>query len=397
MPDDLARKRILLDLLLDNVWPLHFLGQQDHILEICKVAESLADALQDRVLIGRVQHAYALANFFKNEYGLGEKYFLKILNQAGEHEMDDLIASTKFPLAVIYISTGRTDEAAELYSEVITTREAAGTQSDYFEELPFLPYSHSCHHLGYIRALRGNIKEAKNLIQKGSTPEIKQISNLQSRSYCTLWHSSFSCLIGEDFGILARVNEVLEIAEKTDSPIIRYLCYAAKGNAFMAIDQMKAARNFYEKALKVIAGTEHRRYLEEVYHNLIETNLALGDISAAERYYEDATPLRKLNPGRTAPRFDFLRGRLLTEGNPPDYSRADELFLESIDADESSGALVPAAQTRFHRAGLLACMGDVQSGRKLLLEIEKQFQIWDMPTWQMKCEKVLKSLPHGDG
>jgi hypothetical protein len=150
-------------------------------------------------------------------------------------------------------------------------------------------------------------------------------------------------------------------------------------------------------SLKVIAGTEHRRYLEEVYHNLIETNLALGDISAAERYYEDATPLRKLNPGRTAPRFDFLRGRLLTEGNPPDYSRADELFLGSIDADESSGALVPAAQTRFHRAGLLACMGDVQSGRKLLLEIEKQFQIWDMPTWQMKCEKVLKSLPHGDG
>ena len=397
LPDDLPRQKILLDLLLDNVWPLQFLGQQDHILKICKMAETLADALQDRVLMGRVYHAYALANFFKNEYGLGEKYFLKILSQAGDAAMEDLIESTKFPLAVNYISTGRTDEAAELYSEDIDTREAAGTQGEYFEELPFLPYSHSCHHLGYILALRGNIKEAKNLIQKGSTPEINKISNLQSRSYCTLWHSSFSCLIGEDFGVLARVNEVLEFAEKTDSPIIRYLCYAAKGNAFMAVDQMEAARNLYEKALTVIAGTEHRRYLEEVYHNLIETNLALGDISAGKRYFNDAAPLRKLNPGRTAPRFDFLKGRLLTEGGPSGYRRADELFLSSIEADETSGALVPAAQTRFYRAGLLVRMGDVESGRKLLLEIQKQFQIWDMPSWQKKCEEALNALQSEDG
>jgi predicted ATPase len=47
LPDDLARQKSLLDLLLEIVWPLHFLGQQDRILEICKVAESLAGALND--------------------------------------------------------------------------------------------------------------------------------------------------------------------------------------------------------------------------------------------------------------------------------------------------------------------------------------------------------------
>jgi class 3 adenylate cyclase/tetratricopeptide (TPR) repeat protein len=397
MPDDPARQKIMLDLLLNNVWPLNFLGQQDRILEICKVSESLADALKDRALMGRVLHAYALANFFKNEYGLSEEYYLKILNLAGNDVMDDLIGSAKFSLAVLYISTGRMNKAAELYSEVITTREAAGTQSEYLEEQPFLPYSHSCHHLGYIRALQGNIKEAKKLIRKGSTPDIKQISNLQSRSYCTLWHSSFSNLIGENYGVMERVNEVIEIAEKTDSPIIHYLCYAAKGNAFMAVDQEEAARHYYEKALQSIKGTEHKRYLEEVYHNLIEATLILDDIVAAEKYYMDVSPLLKLNPGRTGPRFDYLKGRLHSMGNSPDYASADELFKKSIDADENSGAVVLAARTKYYRADLLARTDEVESGRKLLLKIRQQFQNWNIPSWQMKCWQALKTIAPDDG
>ena len=394
LPDNLTRQKTLLDLLLEIVWPLHFLGQQDRILEICKVAESLAEALNDRVLMGKVLYAYAISYFFKNEYDLGEQYFLKILQQSDEKEMNDLIGSAKFPLAVIYISTGRLDKAAELYSEVITTREANGTQGEYLDELPFLPYSHSCHHLGYTLGLQGKISEAKILIQKGSTSEIKQISNLQSRSYCSLWHSSFSNLIGEDYGVMARVNEVIEIAEKTDSPIIRYLCYAAKGNAFMAVEQVEAARDFYEKALQAIEGTEHKRYLEEVYHNLIEAAMTLGDLAAAEKYYQDVTPLLKLNPARTAPRFDFLKGRLLAIADSPDYAGADLLFQKSIDADETSGAVVLAARTKYFQADLLARNGDVESSRALLLELQKLFQNWGIPSWQLKCEQALQMIFH---
>jgi class 3 adenylate cyclase/tetratricopeptide (TPR) repeat protein len=392
LADSRARQKTLLDLFLEIVWPLHFLGQQDRILEIWQEAESLAETLNDRILMGKVLYEYAVAYFFKNEYDLGEQYFLKILQQTGGDEMAELIDSAKFPLAVIYISTGRLGKAAELYSEVITTRETNGTQNEYLEELPFLPYSHSCHHLAYILALQGKIKEAKELIRKGSTPGIKQISNLQSRSYCSLWHSSFSYLIGEDYGVLARVNEVLEIAEKTDSPIIRYLCYAAKGNAFMVAEQMEAARNFYEKALQAIAGTEHRRYLEEVYHNLIETTLILGDISAAEQYFHDAAPLRKLNPGRTAPRFDYLKGRLLSETDSPDYAGADKFFLKSIAADETSGAVVPAEQTKFYRAVLLARLGETETSRFLLTEMQKSFENWGMLAWQLKCQRALKPI-----
>ncbi|MBE9521193.1 MAG: AAA family ATPase, partial [Proteobacteria bacterium] len=391
LPEEKIHQKELINLQLEMVWPLHFLGQQDRAIEICKVAESLAQALKDRVLMGKVFYEYALTYFFKNEYSQAEQYYLKILQQSGGNEPDEHM-SVKFPLAVTYISTGRWDKAAELYSEVITTREANGTQNDYLEEQPFLPYSHSCHHLAYIRGLQGNIKEARELIQKGSTPEIKQISNLQSRAYCSLWHSSFSYLIGEDYGVMARVDEVLEIAEKTDSPIIRYLCYAAKGNAFMAVEQMEAARNSYARALQAIEGTEHRRYLEEVYHNLIETTMARGDLAAAEQFYQDLTPLLKLNPGKTAPRFDFLKGRLLTLADSPDYARADEFFQKSITADETSGAVVLAARTQYYRADMLARKGETEPGRSLLHEIQQQFQGWGIPAWQLKCEHALQTI-----
>ncbi|MHC4105911.1 MAG: tetratricopeptide repeat protein, partial [Planctomycetota bacterium] len=392
LPENQARQKSLIDLQMEMVWPLHFLGQQDRVLEICEVAESVAEALNDRLLMGKVQYEYALSYFFKNEFSLAEQYFLKILQQSDASEMDELIASAKFPLAVTYMSTGRLDNAADLYSEVITTRETNGTQREHSQELPFLPYSHSCHHLAYLRAMQGNIKAAKELIRKGSTPEIKQISNLQSRAYCSLWHSSFSYLIGEDYGATARVDEVLEIAEKTDSPILYYLCYAGKGNALVVAEQMEAARQFYVMALQAIEGTEHRRYIDELYHNLIETTLALGDLAAAEKYYQGATPLLKLNPGRTAPRFDYLKGRLLTMVDSPDYAGADEFFQKSIHNDETNGAVVPAARTKYYRADMLARKGEIELSRSIFNEILDKFENWGIPFWQKKCEQALQTI-----
>jgi hypothetical protein len=176
------------------------------------------------------------------------------------------------------------EKAAGLYDEIIISREQTGTENEYSEKnFPFLPYTHSCHHLGYIRAIQGRISATKELIHKGHTPAFEKNSNLQSRAYCSLWHSAFSALIGEDFNVQERVNEVLKIAQKTDSPILLFLLYAAQGNAFIAGNDLKSASVAYKRSLQSIEGTAHRRYLEEVYHNLIETFLALKEFSTFVR------------------------------------------------------------------------------------------------------------------
>ena len=246
--------------------------------------------------------------------------------------------------------------------------------------------------MGYIRTLQGRIEEAKNLFKKGHTPSLEQASNLQSRLWCALWHSAAAILIGEDIGALERVEEVLKIAEETDSPLLYFLGCAAKGNALAANEQFDTARENYEKGLKVIENTTHRRYLDAVYYNLVQINLDFGDWSAAEQYYKAGLPLIPLNPERETPRIDFLKGRLVASVNPPDLERAELLFEKSAKADERLGSLVLAAQTHFYIAQLLVKKGETERGRFLLYEIHGKFNDWGILFWQKKCKRAIETL-----
>jgi len=388
LPENRIQQENRVDLLLEMVWPLLFLGQLDRALKICKEAESVARFIGDPVRMGKIDFSVGSCYFFKNQYDQAEQYNLKILQQPYSSEMEELIATTKFTLAVNYFSTGQWEKAAALYDEIIISREQAGTEREYSEIFPFHPYTHSCHHLGYIRAIQGRINETKKLIHKGHTPAFKKISNLQSRAYCSLWHSAFSALIGEDFDAHERVNEVLEIAQKTDSPILLFLLYAAQGNVFMAVNNLKSASVAYKRSLQAIKGTAHLRYLEEVYHNLIEVFLALEDFTSAEKYYHEALPLIPLNPNRNAARFDYLKGRLLSIGKSPNFEQAEESFHKSIKADEASGAVVLAAQTKYYLAQMLTHKGEIERSRSILTEIRDLFENWEIPFWQQKCDLI---------
>ena len=395
LPEDRSRQETLLDILLEMIWPLHFTGDQDQAIEICKEAEPIARSLKDRVRLGKVHYEFGLSHFMKNHYQLAETYFLKILELPENTETKAFINSIKFPLATIYFSLVQWQKAADLYTAVIRSYEASDRQSEYLEEMPFMPYTHSCHHLGYIRALQGRIQETKKLLEKGYTPALEQASNLQSRAWCTLWHSAFAILIGEEYDALTRAEKVLGVVEGSDSPILLFVCYAAKGNALAADVQLEDARRFYEKALKVVKNTPHRRYLEAVYCNLIQVALELNDRSAAEQYYQQGFPLVELNPKRDAPRFDSLKAQLLAGGDTPDYEKAEALFTQSIQADQKSGAVLLSAQTRFYLAQMLAQKGETERSVALLNESRDQFKQWGVPVWQQKCELMLIRLEKG--
>ena len=156
----------------------------------------------------------------------------------------------------------------------------------------------------------------------------------------------------------------------------------------LAAEEFEAAREAYRQALQAVEGATHRRYLEAVYYNLVLASLALGGWGEAEHYYQAGLPLVELNPEREAPRFDFLRGRLLASGSPPDFEEAEIFFERSIKADEASGAVVFAAQTRFYLAEILVKKGEIDRGLFLLHEIQMLFQNWGIPVWQAKCRQA---------
>jgi hypothetical protein len=110
--------------------------------------------------------------------------------------------------------------------------------------------------------------------------------------------------------------------------------------------------------------------------------------------------LVKLNPDREASRFDYLKGRLLASGDPPDFGCALVLFEKSIQADEASGAVVLAAQNKYYLAQMLVQKSKFERSRSILNEIRDMFENWGIPFWQKKCEQALdtidKGKPHTD-
>jgi tetratricopeptide (TPR) repeat protein len=135
--------------------------------------------------------------------------------------------------------------------------------------------------------------------------------------------------------------------------------------------------------------------LEAVYYNLVRVSLELGVWDEAERYYQDALPLVKLNPDRESSRFDFLKGRLLTSSDSPDFGNARLFFEKSIQADETSGAVVQAAQTKYYLAQMLAQEGEIERSRDILSDIRDMFENWVIPFWQSKCNQALDTINQG--
>ena len=391
LPENRLRQKTQVDLQLMMNWSLQNIGDLDRALQNCQVAESVARCLESPVPLGKVYYQYGLSRFFKNQYKQAEQYLLQSLEHLRGSGEDALVLFVKWLLAVTYFSLAQWKKAAEFYSENIIIQEKDNSETDYLEEQPFLPYMHSCTHLGLIRALQGRVTEAKALIKKGHDPALEQAATLQSRVWCALWHSTFSVLVGEDHGASARIEQVYIISEETDSPILYFLGYNAKGNALMVAEQFDAARRVYEKALQAMEGTTYIRFLETVYYNLVLVNLILKDQREAERYYNAGLKLVHLNPEREAPRFDFLKGRLLASSSPPNIVKSETSFIKSIRADEASGVVVLAAQTRFYLSDLLAQKGELKRSRDMLTEIRDKFEKWEIPVWQKKCEQALKA------
>jgi hypothetical protein len=148
-----------------------------------------------------------------------------------------------------------------------------------------------------------------------------------------------------------------------------------------------------QKALKAIEGKPIRSgHVVNLYYDLVLGELESGDQESAKQHYEKGRPLVELSPNWWGPRFDFLQGLLLIAEASPDHARTEECFQKSIRGDEEVGAVVPAAQTRYHLARMLARKGEAKRCRETLTEIRSHFQSWDIPVWQQKCEQELEAL-----
>jgi len=255
-----------------------------------------------------------------------------------------------------------------------------------------LPYTIVCGQLGYNLSVLGRMAEGKELFERGYAIDLEKVSNLTTKmAYCS-WQGLFISLVGEDFfNAATKVDQLVDLAERSDSPFMMLAFNVAKSNIMIGIENYAQALSSGQKALTAIEGKPIRTgHVVNLYYNMVMAALKTGDVDKAKEYFEEGQSLVELSPNWWEPRYSFLEGLILMNEVNSDYHKIETCFKASIQGDENVGAIVPAAQTRYYLAENMKHRGDEKGSIDLFTKLHNSFQSWDISVWENKCKQELE-------
>jgi tetratricopeptide (TPR) repeat protein len=394
LPENKIRQENLVDIQQEICWSYIGLGQFEKAGEVGLQAETTAKLLDDRVRLGITYLGIGTAYVYQGNFKETEHYSLQAIQHLEGTSEERELAIANLVLGACYIGQGMWRKSEQRFAKAITTFEKLEKKTEYVMGWNALPYTILCGQLGYNLGIMGRVTEGKELFERGFASELEQVSNLTTKmAYCS-WQGLFISLIGEDnFGAVALMDQLVDLAEKSDSPFMILVFSVAKANVMLAIEEFGAVISSSQKALKAIEGKSIRTgHVINLHYDLVRAELELGNLRSAKQHYKEGRQLVELSPNWWTPRFDFLQGLLLMMEVSSDYRQAEEHFQKSIQVDEEVGAVVPAAQTRFYLARMLARQGEIERSREMLTDLCSRFKNWNIPVWKQKCEQELETL-----
>jgi len=368
------------------------LGLFGKVEEVAKEAESTAKLLGDRTRLGIAYLGLGTAYVYRGNFEKTEHYALQAIKHLEGTTEERSLAIANLVLGACYIGQGLWIKSEPCFSKTIRTYEKLGLKTEYIMGWSALPYTIVCGQLGYNLAVVGRVAEGRELIERGYASELEKVSNLTTKmAYCS-WQGLFISLIGEDpFNAAIKIDQLVDIAERSDSPFMMLVFNAAKANVMSGMENYRQVLLSCHKALKAIEGKSIRTgHVANVYYNLIIAEVKSGDLEMAKKHYEKGRPLVELAPNWWGPRYTFLEGLILLNETSPDYSKIEACFEKSISGDEDVGALVPSAQTRYHLARMFARKGDAEHSLKMFTDLHNSFKRWDLSVWQQRCKQELE-------
>jgi tetratricopeptide (TPR) repeat protein len=392
LPENNIRQERLVDIRLEICQSNIELGQFEKAVEVGLQTETTAKELGDRTRLGMTYLGLSIGSLYRGNFEKTEHYALEANQYLEGTGKEQAIALAESLLGVCYIGQGLWRKSEPHISKAVRTYERLDKKNEYVGE--WHVYTGGCAQLGYNLGVIGRITEAKELFEKGYTPELEQVSNLTTKMIYCSWHGLFISLIGEDhFAATARIDQLVELAKRSDSPFMILVFSVAKANVLMGMENFEAALSTCQKVLKAIEGKAIRTgHVVNLYYDLVLAELESGEQELAKQHYEEGRKLVELAPHWWEPRFDFLQGLLLVAGGSSDYKFAEECLQKSLKGDEEVGAVVPAAQTSYYLARMLGRKVEVGRARKILTELHSHFQSMGIPVWQQKCEQELETL-----
>jgi tetratricopeptide (TPR) repeat protein len=392
LPESNTQKEKLVDILLEICWSNIGLGQFGKVEEVAIKAESTAKLLGDRKRLGIAYLGLGTAYVYRGNFEKTEQYALQAIKHLEGTTEERSLAIANLVLGACYIGQGLWLKSEPCFSKTVRSYEKLGLKTEYVMGWNALPYTIVCGQLGYNLAVLGRVGEGKELFERGYALELERVSNLTTKmAYCS-WQGLFVSLIGEDyFGAAIKMDQLVDLAERSDSPFMMLAFNVARANVRIGIGDYKSAISSCQKALDAIEGKPIRTgHVANVYYDLVAAELRSGELEKAQQHYEKGRSLVELAPNWWEPRFDFLKALLLIKEASPNYEQIEACFQQSIQADEEVGAVVPAAQTRYYLAKILARKGDSKRALEILSEVLNHFKNWDIPVWQKMCLRELE-------
>lgn len=392
LPESDSRKDHLLDIHLELCWSNIGLGQFSEVEKIGFEAETLAKALDDKTRLGIAYLGLGTAYVYRGNFEKTEHYALQAIAYLEKSTEERSLAIANLVLGACYMGQGLWTKSEPCFSNTVNIYEKLGLKTEYVMGWNALPYTIVCGQLGYNLAVIGRVAEGKALIERGFVSELEQVSNLTTKMAYYSWQGLFISLVGVDyFKAQDKIDHLLGLAERSGSPFMMLVFNVAKANMLMGIEEFDLALIPCEKALKAIEGTPIRTgHVTNVYYNMVLAEMKLGNHDQARQHYEKGKSLVELAPHWWGPRFLFLKGMLLGNDASPDPAMIEDAFQKSMEKDLLVGAVVPAAQTRFHLAKMLYRKGDADKAHEILTSLCNYFDKYDIPVWRKKCEREIE-------
>jgi class 3 adenylate cyclase/tetratricopeptide (TPR) repeat protein len=392
LPDSRSQQENLLAIYLELCWSNIGLGQFGKVEEVALKAEKIAEKLGDNIQLGIAYLGLGTACVYRGKFEKTERYTLLAIKYLEDTPEERSFAIANLVLGACYIGQGLWHKSEPCFSKTVKIYDKLGSKTEYVMGWNALPYTIVCGQLGYNYAVIGRVTEGKELFDKGFAADLEQVSNLTTKMAFCSWQGLFISLVGKDyFRALSKINNLVNLAERSGSPFMMLVFNAAKANILLGLEEYDMVIGTCNNALSAIEGTPIRTgHVTNVYYDMILAYLNLGNQDQAIKHFDQGRLLVDLAPNWWGPRFLFIEALLRDNKNQPEYEKIEELYNKSAKDDESVGAVVPAAQTRFHLAKMLFRKGDSENAYRLLTNLRNCFQKYDIPVWRKKCEYALE-------
>ena len=392
LPESKAQKENLVDIQLEICWSNIGLGQFGKVEKVAKEAESIAKSLEDQTRLGIAYLGLGTAYVYRGNFEKTEHYALQAIKYLEGTTEERSLAIANLVLGACYIGQGFWQKSEPCFSRTIATYEKLGLKTEYVMGWSALPYTIVCGQLGYNLSVLGRVAEGAELFERGYAVDLEKVSNLTTKmAYCS-WQGLFISLVGEDiFNASTKVDQLVEIADRSDSPFMMLAFNVAKSNIMIGIENYTQARSSGQKALNAIEGKAIRTgHVANLFYNMVMAALKTEDLDKAKEYFEEGRSLIELAPNWWKPRYSFLEGLILMNEAKFDSQKIKTCFEASIKGDEDMGAIVPAAQTQYYLGKIMMRRGDEKGSINIFTKLHNNFKTWGLSVWEKKCKQELE-------